>query len=264
MSNLHAAISVSVIIPAYNAEDSIFKCLESAINQTVAVLEILIINDGSTDETEIIIKKFISDNPQHLITLYSVPNGGPSAARNIGIQKANGDLIAFLDADDYWMNDKIKLQLEVFYTYRKDVIIVGCKTSGLKFQSAQDKWIAIDFDRLLWGNVFSTPTVVTWRHILLETNFNVNQKYSEDFGLWLQLAKIGKCILVNEKLVSLADKPVYGYSGLSSQMWKMTKGEFANYRLLQRKGFIKRYQYYFFCFFAFFKYLRRVLITRFT
>lgn len=263
MTNRTSSISVSAVIPAYNSQVSISKCLESVINQTVPVLEIIVVNDGSTDDTVAIINQFIDDHPKFIIKLFTVPNGGPSAARNLGIEKATGDLIAFLDADDCWVNNKLEEQLEVFYTYGTDVIIVGCKTSDVKFKSVEDKWIVIDFNMLLWSNVFSTPAVVTWRHLLLNTRFNVRQKYSEDYGLWLQLAKGGKSVIVNKKLVLLSDKPIYGHSGLSSQLWKMTKGEFMNFKLLRQKNYISISQYYFFCALSLLKHFRRVLITRF-
>lgn len=93
-------IKVSVIIPAYNAAAHIKKCLESIIAQTIfEQLEVIIVNDGSTDDTEQILEAY---NRQYSnITVLTIPNGGVSNARNVGIQYAEGSYIAFVDADDW-------------------------------------------------------------------------------------------------------------------------------------------------------------------
>ncbi len=93
-------IKVSVVIPAYNAAAHIKKCLESIIKQTIfEYLEVIIVNDGSTDNTE----KILADYSGHYfnIMFLTIPNGGVSNARNVGIQYAKGSYIAFLDADDW-------------------------------------------------------------------------------------------------------------------------------------------------------------------
>ncbi len=88
----------SIIIPAYNAADTITNTLNAVLAQTVKDFEIIIINDGSTDDTLSMIEPFLSDR----IRVISTPNGGVSRARNLGINKAQGKYIALLDADDYW------------------------------------------------------------------------------------------------------------------------------------------------------------------
>ncbi|MCG5502263.1 glycosyltransferase family 2 protein, partial [Ectothiorhodospira lacustris] len=101
---------ISIIIPAYNAEEFIRKSIESALNQnTEADLEIIVINDGSTDNTEREAKSYLPK-----IKYISTENRGVSAARNLGIMNATGDFICFLDADDTWHPNKLKIQLELF------------------------------------------------------------------------------------------------------------------------------------------------------
>ena len=91
---------VSVIVPVYNVEDYIEKCLNSLVNQTLEDIEIIIVNDGSKDNSENIIKSFLSRYPQKIKYLKK-ENGGLSDARNYGIPYAIGEYIAFLDSDDY-------------------------------------------------------------------------------------------------------------------------------------------------------------------
>lgn len=91
---------VSVIVPVYNVEDYIEKCLKSLVNQTLDEIEIIIVNDGSTDNSETIIKKYIQNN-NNKIRYVTKTNGGLSDARNYGMKFATGEYIAFLDSDDY-------------------------------------------------------------------------------------------------------------------------------------------------------------------
>ena len=99
----------SVVIPAYNAEPFLERTLRSALRQTHSNLEVIVVDDGSTDKTRMIAEAAaVTDNRVRII---SVPNGGVAKARNIGIAEANGEFVAFLDADDLWHPTKIELQL---------------------------------------------------------------------------------------------------------------------------------------------------------
>lgn len=92
--------NVSVIVPVYNVEDYIERCMESLINQTLKDIEIIVVNDGSTDKSETKIKKYLDKYPDK-IKYFVKENGGLSDARNYGMQYATGEYIAFLDSDDY-------------------------------------------------------------------------------------------------------------------------------------------------------------------
>lgn len=93
-------IKVSIIVPFYNVENYIEKCLKSLVNQTLDEIEILLVNDGSKDGSEKIAKKFVEENPNK-IRYFKKENGGLSDARNYAIKYAKGEYIAFLDSDDY-------------------------------------------------------------------------------------------------------------------------------------------------------------------
>lgn len=98
---------ISVIIPVYNAEKTIEKTINSVLSQSFENFEIIVINDGSTDRTLAILDKF-SDSR---IKVFSYKNSGAQKSRNRGIEKASGEYLAFLDSDDLWTPDKLKLQL---------------------------------------------------------------------------------------------------------------------------------------------------------
>lgn len=103
---------ISVIVPIYNSEKYLKKCLDSLVGQTFKDLEILLINDGSTDSSEKIIDKYIEKYPK-LIKKINKKNGGQASARNLGLTKAKGKYILFLDSDDYIKKDAC----EVLYNY---------------------------------------------------------------------------------------------------------------------------------------------------
>lgn len=105
---------ISVIVPVYNTEKYIKKCLDSIINQTYSNIEIIIINDGSTDNSELIINEYLKEYPDK-IKYYKKENGGLSDARNYGVTKATGDYICFVDSDDYIdinLFESLKMEVE--------------------------------------------------------------------------------------------------------------------------------------------------------
>lgn len=104
---------ISVIIPLYNKKDSIVKTLHTVLNQTFQNFEIVIINDGSTDNSIYEVERF-SD---HRIRIINQNNAGVSAARNRGIKEAKGELIAFLDADDEWYKEYLQTQYNLYQKY---------------------------------------------------------------------------------------------------------------------------------------------------
>lgn len=102
-------MKLSIIVPAYNCESTIAKCLSSIVDSNANEYEIIVVNDGSTDNTQTILNQFSSQ--YEFIRVYEVKNAGVSGARNLGIQKANGDYISFVDSDDYVTTDYVKTLL---------------------------------------------------------------------------------------------------------------------------------------------------------
>ena len=113
-------MKVSIIIPIYNSENYLEKCICSAIGQTYGDLEIILVNDGSTDYSESICRTFEAKDPR--IRLISQKNAGVSAARNAGLDEASGDLITFIDSDDYVEADYVEYLVNLMEQDRSDIV----------------------------------------------------------------------------------------------------------------------------------------------
>jgi len=118
MSKKYIPDLVSVIIPTYNSENFLPQAINSVLTQTYSKVELIVVNDGSTDNTQ----KAINPYRNKLLYLYK-ENGGPGSARNFGIEKSQGEYIAFLDADDYWLPEKLKTQVRYLKNHRNFALI---------------------------------------------------------------------------------------------------------------------------------------------
>ena len=111
---------ISVIVPAYNAEKTIERCLKSILKQTYHNLEVIVVNDGSKDSTELILSRIEKNDVRvHLIT---IENGGVSHARNVGIDNASGEYITFVDSDDYIDEEMYTSLMELIQKYDIGII----------------------------------------------------------------------------------------------------------------------------------------------
>jgi len=117
---------LSVIVPVYNVEQYIKKCLESLINQTCSDMEILVVNDGSPDNSQKIIDEYHEKYPNLIVPLLK-ENGGLGDARNYGIEHAKGDYLAFVDSDDYLDSDFFERLIETLETNQSDIAICDIK-----------------------------------------------------------------------------------------------------------------------------------------
>ena len=145
--------SVSAIIPVYNSEAFLLDAVASIRRQRIDVLEIIIVNDGSTDGTAEAIETL--NGP---IRSASQPNSGPAAARGRGIQMARGNVVAFLDADDLWPNDKLEIQLGHLATHPSVDVVLGqtqhIRQSSVapgeaRYEKGADPWTTLMFGAAL-------------------------------------------------------------------------------------------------------------------
>ena len=186
----------SVIIPLYNKERSIKTTLNSVINQSFTDFEIIIINDGSTDNGEAIVAAI----PDSRISFYNKKNQGVSHARNYGIEKANGNYISFLDADDFWHST----HLENLYKLSKDFpdAQIYCTSYMIKFSiDSFKKTYLFDIDEQFRGyidNFFRSSRFDSIIHTgncainayLFDKDmlFDTNMRSGQDTDLWIRLA----------------------------------------------------------------------------
>ena len=115
-------MKISVIVPVYNVENYLEKCLNSLVNQTLEEIEILVINDGSTDDSQKIIEVFQSKFPQKIKAFYK-ENGGLSDARNFGIDRASGNFLAFVDSDDYVLENMLQEMYDLAIKNEAELVI---------------------------------------------------------------------------------------------------------------------------------------------
>lgn len=254
---------ISVVIPYYNADKTIFRALRSIEMQTVGVNEIIIVNDGSDYfELENIAKLFQSTLNIRLFDLKL--NFGAAHARNVGIENSSSTYIAFLDADDSWHPNKIEIQ----YTYLKskpDIALCGhqciCFIGDSVPQSVSKELevTKISANSLLFKNAFSTPTVIMKRNISLR--FQESKRFAEDILLWQQIAFSGLLIMRIESPLAFVHKPFYGVSGLSAQLWKMEGCELSNFFILYRTKYIGFLMLIISILFSIIKFLRRLFVV---
>lgn len=259
---------VSVVIPVYNSEKTIIPVLQSVIDQDYRPMEIILVDDGSTDNSKNLINEFIESYPKEQIacTCISQENQGVSVARNNGMKKAKGEYIALLDSDDVWKENKISLQIEAFQE-NKNIDLLATNRNGEKFSSffgvRFNKVTKISAKLLLYKNFLLTPTVLFKRKIIDEVGyFNETMSFSEDWEYFLRIATKFECYLYNESLVITGfEKPAFGHSGLSKNIWQMEKGEL--YVITQgfRMKTISFLEYPVVITYSLLKFVRRAVIT---
>jgi glycosyltransferase involved in cell wall biosynthesis len=251
-------MKISVIIPCYNSEQNIIRVLLSIFSQTLAVHEVIVIDDGSTDQSYQLILNF---KEQHNITnlkLVKQTNAGPASARNHGITLAEGDWIAFLDSDDIWDTSKIEIQ-QKYLLQNPHIILLG---ESLKKNKTAQIIQTISFNQLLLKNYFITSSVLVRKDILPNPPFDFNKKYSEDYKLWLEICHQHSCAILNIPLVKYSQNSnnLNSPQNLSSKLWKMEKGELENLRYCYQKRYINFFDWIILSVFSLVKYLRRLIL----
>ena len=251
-------VIVTVVIPCYNSQNTILRALNSIVRQTYKDVEIIIIDDGSTDNTQVLIQQFFENKTIQYQYIYQ-SNAGPSSARNKGVQNAQGDYIAFLDSDDEWHKDKLKLQMEVIQN--KNLNFLGSRYQYDVFDYEQKQTIKLEsycFNSLLLKTRFSTPGVVMKKDFFLFLNgFNESLKYAEDHDLWLRASLKNDLYLIEEPKLVRLHKNAFGETGLSSHMFQMFLGELSVVKKLYKNQSISSVKYLSIKVFLFIKFIRR-------
>ncbi len=202
---------VSVIMPTYNRASIILKSIDSVLSQTYQNLELIIIDDGSTDHTETLIKK-IQDKRLKYIKL--TKNHGACYARNLGLKKSTGDFIAFQDSDDIFLKDKIACQMEnilkqnadldfcklQLHDSRNDEIIIP-NTAQERILKTKNHHDIISL--LCKGNFISTQAILAKKEIFEAATFNPKMPRLQDYDLILRIIKKCKLSYTPKVLVHL-------------------------------------------------------------
>lgn len=181
-------MQVSVVIPTYNRAPLLARALNSVLDQKGGLLEILVVDDGSTDETE----AKIAAAAEPRLKYFLQPNQGPAAARNAGIRRARGEFIAFLDSDDEWLPGKLEAQLRYFQDNPDSLICQteeiwirnGKRVNPMKKHRKEGGWI---FKRSLELCLVSPSAVMMRRKFFDHVGlFDESLPACEDYELWLR------------------------------------------------------------------------------
>lgn len=203
-------ILVSVVIPVYNGERFVRRTLAAALAQTYQQLEIVVVDDGSTDRSPKIVEAEAERDKR--VRLFRTDRSGVAAARNFGVKQAQGDLIALLDADDLWHPDKLSRQVQVMLESSDNVGVVYCWSIGideddfvlpwLKANSTSSGWVKADLAK---GNFIqnSSSTLIRRSHFDAVHGYDVNLKPqgAEDWKFYLSLSDICEFVAVPQYLV---------------------------------------------------------------
>lgn len=248
-------IKFSVIIPAYNAETTIERAVHSCLTQSFPPFEIIVVDDASTDTTLSRLQQF-----QNCITIIALDkNQGVSVARNVGWEKATGDYIAFLDSDDIWHPEKLKIISDVLQENGKIKVLyhLYCLDNFPMLSSLTSTLKIYSFKKFLLRNPVQTSCLIVFRESPI--HFDHEMRYCEDHDLLLRLSYQYDCFELSLPL-TLLDRPQLSNGGLSGQQWKMRKGEIRTYCKLVNLSWLFLFVLPLFIIFSFFKYFRNKII----
>ncbi len=203
---------VTIITPLYNAEKYIAQTIQSVINQTYQNWEIIIVDDCSIDSSREIVKQY-EKNDSRIRLIQSETNfGGPARPRNIGIENAKGEYIAFLDADDVWLEEKLEKQLKVFKNNEVDIVhtlankidensvMIGEFKNQRVFNKL--KYILNQKNIIYYTNYINVNSVLMKRKGVIRFNEDINLVAMEDWNLWIEsVFNNKKIVLLEEKLL---------------------------------------------------------------
>jgi glycosyltransferase involved in cell wall biosynthesis len=231
---------VSIIIPTYNRAHFLPDAIESVFAQTYRNWELIVVDDGSTDNTKEVVEKYGSR-----VRYFYQENKGPGAARNLGIRQARGEYIAFLDSDDMWMPEKLERQVRLFER-EPDVGLAGCGCyyvdEGGTVRGAEQAPYTIDHKdmQVRCALVGSTDAAMARRVCFEEVGlFDESLLRCEDWDMWLRISKRYTVKCIRDPLVKIRVHPGYRPNASDDIKWKARKAVInknVQSPVLRRKG----------------------------
>ncbi len=209
---------VSVIIPTFNRAIELKRAINSVLNQTYQNFEILVCDDGSTDNSEQVILDF---NDERIFWIPGINSGRPAVPRNKGIFLSKGEYLAFLDSDDYWEPQKLERQILILNNFKvkavctnAKILVSGVILSSNYFNFSHDKILKID-DMLIVNEVICSSMVIHKSLIQFSECFpeSVDFKSVEDYIFWLNLALFTDIYFLSDPLTVYRDEPTDSVRG---------------------------------------------------
>lgn len=204
---------ISVVIPTHNRADLLERAVKSVLNQTYQKFEIIIVSDGSTDNTDEVVEK-LKNNDKRIRYISYHPGKGGNVARNMGIEDANYENIAFLDDDDEWLPEKLEKQIDIL----KSDLGIGLVYTGVKsiyvnenitYESRPNESGDLSERIFLKNFIGTTSTVIVKKSLLLKAGlFNVELQALQDYDLWIRIVQHTNVGVITEPCVNY-----YNYVG---------------------------------------------------
>lgn len=206
-------LDLSIIVPVYNTAKFLNKCIESIVNQKLLHTEILIINDGSTDDSFLLAKELESQHPK-LIKVFDKPNGGLSDARNYGLEKAVGKYISFIDSDDYVDEDMHKIMLTEALKNDIDVVFCDFEVVNEDYQhimnwsasTCPDGVVEMKSDPSLLAKILPSACNKLFKRACFEAN-----QARFDRGLWYEDSALVPFLIATGDRIQHLRLPLYKY-----------------------------------------------------
>ena len=211
---------VSVVIPTYNRAYILRDAINSALEQKSANTEVIVVDDGSTDDTAALVAGY-----KERVTCLRQPNQGAGVARSLGVRSAQGAYIAFLDSDDVWVPDKVKIELDIFGAFPEAGAIASDADSWFENNLVETSWLSakqgaripsaphfFSLDRAIWmqGSLFATSSLTIRRSCLERLGdplFDPRLRFFEDWDLEIRLLRTSKVLIVPRVLASIRRYP---------------------------------------------------------
>ena len=258
-------MKVSVIVPVYNVEPYLDKCLNTLVNQTLKKIEIIIVNDGSKDNSEKIIEKYLKKYPEK-IKYIKKANGGLSSARNEGLKYASGEYIGFVDSDDYASLNTFNLMYKKAKEKNFDLVVCNLnyvyETKTKMVSAGLDKDLENE-DEVKKNIVFLYPAV--WNKLYKKEILD-SLKFKE--GIWYEDVEFNFRVYPRVKSIGYVDKPLIQYVQRESSISKTIDKRLFNY-IDNFNGLIRYYQdnnlynkYYFELEYSYVRYLYATFIKQ--
>jgi glycosyltransferase involved in cell wall biosynthesis len=258
---------VSVIIPCYRCTDTIDRTVTSVVNQTVKPVEVILVDDGSPDETPAALKRLQQEHGEDWINVIALgKNSGVSVARNVGWEAATGEYVAFLDADDAWHSDKIAVQYDWMKAHPTVMlsghpVVVKPKELNTEMPPAEIRAQSISKYRLLFSNVFALSSLMVKRNCPIR--FDPTLRYSQDYYFSLKLIlQENQAVLLNYPIGYRFNAP-YGESGLTQKLKALEMDELAIYRKIWKAKYIPVILYFILCLWSIARYIKRLCVFSF-
>ena len=198
---------LSIIVPVYGVEKYIDKCLNSLVKQSLKEIEIIVVNDGTTDNSQKIIDKYVKKYPDK-IKSYIKENGGQGSARNYGLEKANGEYIGYVDSDDFVEKDMYKKLYNKAKENNYDIVVCGNYNVSEDYQNKNiDAFINnynTDLENIFFGKM-AVWNKIYKRDILIKNKLEFKEKvWYEDLAFTLKA-------IMNSNTFAFIDEPLYDY-----------------------------------------------------